>query len=159
MSKFSKGGKKNLPAISTSSLPDIVFMLLFFFMVATKMKEVTLKVMVRKPHVVEATKLENRSLVSNIYIGKPIQKYIERYGNQPRIQLDDAFANLSDVGPYVQERIALIVEGERPKHTTSLKIDKEAKMGIVTDVKQALRDVDALKINYAAVRSGRIDEE
>lgn len=158
MAKFGKGGKKGLPAISTSSLPDIVFMLLFFFMVATKMKEVTLKVQLRKPHVVEASKLENRSLVSNIYIGKPIEKYIDKYGDQPRVQLDDQFARVSDVGPYVQEHIQAIIEGERSKHTTSLKIDKEAKMGIVSDVKQALRDVDALKINYAAVREGRVTE-
>lgn len=152
MSKFGKDGKKELPAISTASLPDIVFMLLFFFMVVTKMKDVTLKIQYRKPGATQAQKLENRTLVSNIYIGKPLPKYIPRYGSKPVIQLDDAIAQVGDIGQYVNDRIDKIEEGERSKHTTSLKIDKDAQMGIVSDVKQALRDANALKINYAASR-------
>ena len=70
MSKFRKK-KKGLPALSTASLPDIVFMLLFFFMVTTKMRETSLLVDTpRLPSATEVKKLENKSLVSTIYVGK-----------------------------------------------------------------------------------------
>ena len=70
MSKFKKK-KKGMPGISTASLPDIVFMLLFFFMVTTVMRETELKI--KKPQLPKATeikKLERKSLVSYIYVGK-----------------------------------------------------------------------------------------
>ena len=73
MSKFKKGGGKSMPAISTASLPDIVFMLLFFFMVTTVMRETTLKVEVSPPEATEVKKMEKKSLVSYIYIGSPTQ--------------------------------------------------------------------------------------
>lgn len=159
MSKFKKGGSKDLPAISTASLPDIVFMLLFFFMVTTKMKEITLKIQYRKPGVTQAAKLQNRTLVSNIYIGKPLTKFQSTMGSEPRIQLDDSFKSVSDVGPYVQSAIDKTAEGDRGKRTVSLKVDKETRMGIVTDVKEALRDINALKINYAAKKDAIIDDK
>lgn len=157
MAKFGKG-KKELPAISTASLPDIVFMLLFFFMVVTKMKDVTLKIQYRKPGATQSQKLENRTLVSNIYIGAPLDKYKSKYGDQPVIQLDDKIAKVNKVGEYVRSRVEAINEGDRKKHTTSLKIDKEVKMGIVSDVKMALRDAEQLKINYASRRIAAIDK-
>lgn len=154
---FGKGEKKELPSISTASLPDIVFMLLFFFMVVTKMKDVTLKIQYRKPAATQAVKIERRDLVSNVYIGKPLERYTGMYGNQPIIQLDDAIAEVQDVGQFVQTNINALPEALQKKHTTSLKIDKETKMGIVSDVKEELRNVNALKINYAASRKAIID--
>ena len=74
MSKFRKKGGKSTPAISTASLPDIIFMLLFFFMVVTVMRESELKVQVQVPQATELTKLEQKSLVNYIYIGKPTKK-------------------------------------------------------------------------------------
>ena len=80
MAKFRKKGKKEVPAISTSSLPDIIFMLLFFFMVATVMREVTLIVQMTPPKATEIQKLEDKSLVSYIYIGQPVKKLQEKMG-------------------------------------------------------------------------------
>jgi biopolymer transport protein ExbD len=157
MSVFKSKASGRSPGISTASLPDIVFMLLFFFMVATKMKEVTLKVELRKPGITQATKLEDRTLVSNIYIGKPLEKYAAERGKEPVLQLDDAFAKVSDVGPFILQDMEKTPEALRPKRTTSLKVDKEVKMGIVSDVKEALRDVNALKINYAARKTAIIE--
>ncbi|MCX7743728.1 MAG: biopolymer transporter ExbD [Flavobacteriales bacterium] len=157
MSRFKKKSEKSLPAISTSSLPDIVFMLLFFFMVTTKMKEVTLKVVVRKPDATQATKLENKSLISNIYIGKPLPRYQNQYGDQPLLQLDDAFAKPKDVAPWVLQEIEKTAEFERSKRTVSLKVDREVKMGIVTDVKEQLREANALKINYSARKAAILE--
>ncbi len=148
MSKFvKKAGAKKTPGISTASLPDIVFMLLFFFMVSTVMREVDLKVKNDKPQATEIEKLENKSLVDYIYIGPPTDA---RYGTEPRIQLNDVFAEVSDVSAFIEEGRERREEAEKPLITTSLKVDKSTKMKIVTDVKQALRDVQALKLNYSA---------
>ena len=149
MSKFNKGKKKGQAAISTASLPDIVFMLLFFFMVTTVMREVDLKVKVNIPQATEIEKIENKSLVSYIYVGEPNE--VKKYGTEPRIQLNDQFAKVQDVGPYVEQKRSEVDEVLIPKLITSWKVDKETKMGVVTDVKQELRKVQALKINYATM--------
>jgi len=147
MSKFRKKDKGDGPAISTASLPDIVFMLLFFFMVTTVMREVTLIVDIDQPAANEVQKLENKALVDYIYIGVPMDS--EKYGTEPRIQLDDDFANLQDIPAFIISKRENRDEKEVPRITTSLKVDKETKMGIITDIKQELRNVWALKLNYS----------
>jgi len=149
VAKFGRKGKGGTPAISTASLPDIVFMLLFFFMVTTVMREVTLKVKISPPEATEVKKLEKKSLVSYIYIGPPITALISVYGTEPRIQLNDAYAEVEDLGEYIIAEREARDEKEIPFMTTSLKVDKETKMGIVSDVKQKLRELNALKINYS----------
>ena len=72
MSKFRSKDNKGTPAISTAALPDIVFMLLFFFMVTTVMRETTLFVEVMIPKATEIKKMEKKSLVSYIYVGPPV---------------------------------------------------------------------------------------
>jgi biopolymer transport protein ExbD len=150
MAKFRKGGKKEIPSISTASLPDIVFMLLFFFMVSTVIRETSLKVDNTLPGATEVKKLEKKSLVSYIYIGKPRKQFQNMYGTEPRIQLNDSFAKVEDIRDYIVTERQQLDESDRPKMTTSLKVDEDTKMGIVTDVKQALRKASALKIQYAA---------
>ena len=149
MSKFRKKGSKKLPAVSTASLPDIIFMLLFFFMVATVMREVELKVTIKAPEASEIQKLEDKSLVTYIYIGKPTQSFAAVYGDDDRIQLNDAFAEVSHIGGFVLQKIADIPDYKRRKHMVSLKVDEGSRMGIVTDVKQELRKANALKISYS----------
>ncbi len=153
MAKFRKDGGKKLPAISTASLPDIIFMLLFFFMTTTSMKEVTLMVDQKVPQATELTKLEKKSLVRYIYIGTPKKQYQKSYGFESRIQLDDAFANNPDeVQSYIATKRAAMKEDEQNLMIVSLKVDQETKMGIVTDVKQALRNAYAVRINYTATQ-------
>jgi len=156
MGKF-RGKKANAsPAISTASLPDIVFMLLFFFMVTTVMRETSLKVEVRTPKATEIAKLERKSLVSYIYIGKPIKAMQGIYGTEPRIQLNDAYATVPQIPEFIEAERQQREEVEIPLMTTSLKVDMEAKMGVVTDVKQELRKVNALKINYSTKKTDKI---
>ncbi len=150
MSKFRKDEGKELPPISTASLPDIVFMLLFFFMVSTTMREVTLKVKMHLPEATELSKLEKKSLVSYIYIGEPLPMYQKAFGKAPRIQLNDQFAEVGDVQDYVIAEREARVEAERNAIVTSLKIDENTKMLIVNDVKQELRKSAALNINYSS---------
>ena len=149
MSKFRKNGKKSMPGISTASLPDIVFMLLFFFMVTTVMRETTLFVSVTTPKATEIKKLEKKSLVSYIYIGSPIKRMQASYGTAARIQLNDSFANVDDIQEFIASEQEARDEKEVPYMTTSIKADETAKMGIITDVKQELRKANALKINYS----------
>lgn len=150
MSKFRKNDSKELPPISTASLPDIVFMLLFFFMVSTTMREVTLMVKVTVPEATELSKLEKKSLVSYIYVGTPHQQYQKVFGSEPRIQLNDQFAKVADIPDYITAEREARDEAEVPFMITSLKVDEFTKMGIVTDIKQELRKASALHINYSS---------
>ncbi len=154
MSKFRKDGKKDLPAISTASLPDIVFMLLFFFMVATTMREVDLNVDIMVPEAKEVTKLEKKDLVSNIYVGVPMRKFQKTYGTMPRIQLNDQFATVEDIQAFIASERESRKEELRNKLTTSLKVDQYTKMGIITDIKQELRKASSLKLNYSTRTTG-----
>ena len=149
MSKFRKDDGKELPPISTASLPDIVFMLLFFFMVSTTMREVTVNVTQKLPEATELSKLEKKSLVSYIYIGEPKPQFQKVFGKAPRIQLNDQFSNVGDIPDYITAEREARDEAERPSMVTSLKVDVNTKMGLVTDVKQELRKAAALNINYS----------
>ena len=148
--------ERSVGQINTASLPDIIFMLLFFFMVTTVMREVDLMVNIQVPEATEAKKLEKKSLVSYIYIGKPLTRYQKAFGTEPRIQLNDQFKSVKDIQDFIAQERDQINEADRNKLTVSLKIDKNTKMGVVTDVKQSLRRANALKINYSSLKTERL---
>ena len=150
MSKFQKKRGKSSPAISTASLPDIIFMLLFFFMVVTVLRDAELKVAVNTPYATELTKLEKKSLVNYMYIGKPILKFQATYGTKPRMQLGDKFAEFDEIPLFLEKHKSKLREKERDRITSSLRVDGDVTMGIVTDVKTALRKAGQLKVNYSA---------
>ena len=150
MSKFVKKRGKAKPAISTASLPDIIFMLLFFFMVVTVLRDAELKVKVSTPFATELTKLEEKSLVNYLYIGKPVKKYQDIYGTKPRIQLGDKFSTTADIPLFLERHKIKVPEAKRPRITSSLRVDGEVTMGIVQDVKTQLRKSGQLKVNYSA---------
>ena len=152
MSKFKKKKDGGVPAINTASLPDIVFMLLFFFMVATVMRDNSLKIENRLPSASEVEKLEKKNLVMYIYVGKPSSQYKKTFGTEARIQLNDKFAEVGDIAAFIASERATKREEEIPYLTTSLKVDKKANMGLIGDIKQELRKVNALKINYASIK-------
>ena len=148
MSKFKKKKTGDLPAISTASLPDIVFMLLFFFMVATVMRDSTLMVKNVLPAADQIQKLDKKDRVMYIYAGQPSSRYSDKYGTQPRIQLNDKFSTVSEIGAFVLAERASKRQELQNVLTTALKVDGDTKMGLITDIKQELRKVNALKINY-----------
>ena len=139
-----------MPELNTSSLPDLIFTMLFFFMIVTTMREVTLKVQFQTPAATELEKLEKKSLVTFIYIGKPTQELQAKMGHETRIQLNDRFADVSEVQDYIYQERENMDESDQPFMQVSIKADKDTKMGIITDVKQALRQAYALNINYSA---------
>ncbi len=150
MGKFKKSISGGQPAINTASLPDIVFMLLFFFMVTTTMKEVDMKVKVSPAQATELVKLERKELVTFIYVGIPLRAFQSLYGTEPRIQLNDQFATIRDIQSYIAQSRDNMRESDQAKMIVSIKADKQCPMGVITDIKQSLRKAAALKINYSA---------
>lgn len=155
MSKFKKKKEGGLPPISTASLPDIVFMLLFFFMVATVIKEDNLLIENKLPSADQIEKLDKKNPVSYIYIGKPSANYVDKFGSEARIQLNDKYAGVEDIAPFIAAERAALREELLPKLTVALKVDSEANMGLIGDIKQELRKVNALKINYTT-KKGKV---
>jgi biopolymer transport protein ExbD len=153
MGRFKEEQASGIPKISTASLPDIVFILLCFFMVSTTMRETTLIVKIRLPEATEVQKLEKKALVSFIYVGQPIKGNL---GTESRIQLNDQFATIDDIGAFIATEREARDEADKKFITTSIKADRDTRMGIVTDIKQELRKAGAFKINYSSRKTSRI---
>ena len=155
MAKFKKKNDKGVPAISTASLPDVIFMLLFFFMISTVMRDTSLKVDQKIPEASEVQKLERKNLVSYIYIGKPKREFAAQFGTEDALQLNDSFESVEKIKDFVYAEKESRCPEERDALTFYIKGDMESKMGIVNDVKQELRKANALKINYSARQPGK----
>ena len=158
MSKFNDGKKQRIePGISTASLPDIVFMLLFFFMVATKTRENTSSLIVTLPSATETGKLEDKTPTAYIQLGVPTKKLQKVYGDKTSIQLNDAIKSKKDIRMFLDDKRASIKSSypdaqigasKAKKMVVCLKVDKKTKLGVVSEVKEELRDASALKVNY-----------
>ncbi|GAK90231.1 MULTISPECIES: biopolymer transporter ExbD [Nonlabens] len=150
MSKFNKKKSGDLPPVSTASLPDIVFMLLFFFMVATVMRDDEMLVENQLPAANQVEKLEDKNKLVNIYIGKPGVNYQKTFGTSDVVQLGDKISRVEDVYNYVNTKRSAMPENLQDQMMVSLKVDRNAKVGVLTDVKQELRKAQALKITYTS---------
>jgi len=159
MPKSKKKRGVGMPAISTASLPDIVFILLFFFMVITKMRETELKVAVVVPTATELEKLEQKTSVHFIYIGRPQKRFQSIYGTAPRIQLGDKFAKVSELPLFVESHKQTVQPNLRNRITSSLRVDGAITMGIVQDVKTQLRKIGQLRVNYASRKRAEVQKE
>ena len=157
MSKFKKKKSGGTPEVSTASLPDIVFMLLFFFMTATTMKDSDLKIENKLPKANQTAKLHKKQYVMYIYAGKPSERYRNTLGGSDRIQMADKIAPVSEVRNFIINERATRNSEDEKYLTASLKIDKDVKMGLVQDIKQELRKVDQLKVNYTTTQGNPVD--
>ena len=134
-----------VPGLNVSSMPDLIFTVLFFFMIVTHMRSVPVKVHVEEPQGTELTKLTRKSSITYIYIGKPFGS------EETRIQLNDKLADVDAVAPYVKREQASMLSEDNENMTVSIRADKGTQMGIINDVKQQLREAEAYKINYSAI--------
>lgn len=150
MAKFARTGSKEAPKLNTSSLPDIVFMILFFFMVTTQLRDQEALVTVNLPKASEIAKLERKDLASYINIGTPVKSKQAEFGTDARIQLNDSFKSVQDIRDFVAAERDALSEADRSFMTVVIKADQNVRMGIITDVKQELRRCSALKIMYSA---------
>jgi biopolymer transport protein ExbD len=143
-----KKGSREMPEMNTSSLPDLIFTILFFFMIVTTMREVTLKVKFVVPAGTELEKLEKKSAVSFIYVGPPTDQLRAQFGSSTRIQLNDRYAEPQEVMDFIyQERQSM---SDQTAQVVSIKADQRTQMGYITDIKEVLRRSWALKVNYSS---------
>jgi len=149
MAKFKKA-RKNMEQINTSALPDIIFMLLFFFMVTTVLREQDILVEQKIPQSTQLQKLQNKTLISYIFIGKP--KNTGLYGSEPRVQANDVLISTPEIVQWVNQERDKLAEADRGSITISMKVDKDVKMGPISDVQTELRNADARKVLYASTR-------
>lgn len=148
--------ERKVPGLNTSSLPDLIFTVLFFFMIVTHMREVQLKVQFKVPQGTELERLTKKSTVSNIYVGQPFDsQFGSSYGNIPMqdgvaIQVNDKFVAPHEIASFITaERKSMSAE-DQSKMTVSIAADRNVKMGIISDIKQILRQSNALNIIYSA---------
>jgi len=154
MAKFKKA-RKNMEQINTSALPDIIFMLLFFFMVTTVLREQDILVEQKIPQSSQLQKLQNKTLISYVFIGKP--KNTSLYGSEPRVQANDVLISTPEIVQWVNQERDKLAEADRGSITISMKVDKDVKMGPISDVQTELRNADARKVLYAS--TGKIYED
>lgn len=154
MAKFKKA-RKNMEQINTSALPDIIFMLLFFFMVTTVLREQDILVEQKIPQSSQLQKLQNKTLISYVFIGKP--KNTGLYGSEPRVQANDVLISTPEIVQWVNQERDKLAEADRGSITISMKVDKDVKMGPISDVQTELRNADARKVLYASI--GKIKED
>ena len=156
MSKFKKKKGGELPAISTASLPDIVFMLLFFFMVVTVLRDSNLLVQQKLPKGDQVEKLKkDRSIF--IYAGKPSPQYQDKYGKEGKIQIGDKYTDISNIKFALNELRAKLRPELQDKVMVALKVDEDTNTGLVSDIKQELRDLNMTKIIYITTPGNQLD--
>lgn len=136
--------ERTVPGLNTASLPDLIFTVLFFFMLVTQMRDVELKVEYQLPQGTEIEKLTKRSTVAHIYVGRLPD------GETTAIQINDKLATVDDIGRLIGEERRRMAPADREKMAVSIVADKDAKMGLISDIKMQLRRVNALRIIYSA---------
>lgn len=133
--KFEKKRSGTKTSIPTASMPDIVFMLLLFFMVTTTLREVDVLVQFKLPEAKAIEKIENKRLVSYVWVGQ-----------DGKIQVNDSLTKLEEIQKIMySKRVSL------PNVIVSLRVDKNSDMGVVTDIQQELRKASCLRINYSTM--------
>lgn len=152
MAVMKKKGERSVPAMATTSLPDVVYIILFFFMLSTSMRDQELLVSYKLPEATEVQKLEKKNLVSFIHIGVPVMHQQAKYGTAPRIQLNDSYRTTKDILDFIAAERDNLNESDRAQMTVCLKADQDTKMGVVADVKQELRRANALKLSYGSYK-------
>ena len=152
MAVMKKKGERSVPAMSTTSLPDVVYIILFFFMLSTSMRDQELLVSYKLPEATEVQKLEKKNLVSFIHIGTPVLSRQAKFGTAPRIQLNDSYKTTKDILDFIAAERDNLSEADRAQMTVCLKADQNTKMGVVADVKQELRRANALKLSYGSYK-------
>lgn len=137
---------RELPQLNTSSLPDLIFTVLFFFMIVTHMRDVDLQVRYEVPQGTELQKLTHKSAVTYIYIGRVDGAPADSF----YIQLNNRLSSVDDIKAYVEAERSKMSSEDQPRMTVSIKADRDVPFGIISDVKKALQQSFALKVNYSA---------
>ncbi len=150
--------KHRVPGLNVASLPDLIFTVLFFFMIVTHMRDVTPKVKYEVPQGTELTKATAKTGVVYIFIGTPVDEKGDKVDGETRIQLNDRYVTVAQLGEEVEKERSKMAEDDRHNMVVSIRADRHTEMGIINDVKQELRKVGALNINYSAEKKSKNSE-
>ena len=148
---FARQGDRpgSMPMLNTAALPDLIFTVLFFFMIVTHMRDVELQVRYQVPQGTEVQKLGHRGSIIDIFVGRPFNTPA---GSQDEfvIQLGNEVATIDDIRNFVEQERQRMGGDDQAYITVNLKADKDVPMGIISDIKQALQRSYALRISYSA---------
>ena len=158
MSRFKRQRPRTVPALNVASLPDLIFTVLFFFMIVTHMRDVDPKVQYTVPQGTELAKEVNKSGLVYIFIGKPVDAQGRVIADEPRIQMGDRYVTVDEIGAEIEKERNRMSEDDRQRLTVSIRADRDTEMGLINDVKQALRKAGALNINYSATKEEKKKE-
>jgi len=150
MSRFRQKQSREVPGLNLASLPDLIFTVLFFFMIVTHMRDVTPQVHYETPQGTELQKTPNKGGMIYIFIGKPVDAQGRELAGETRIQLNDRFVSIDEIEKEVARERSQMSETDRQHLLVSIRADRSTEMGIINQVKQALRRAGALNINYSA---------
>ena len=151
--KFYRGRNHEIPALNTASMPDLIFSILFFFMLVVHMRKTTVHVKYQVPMATELSRMYNNSNIQHIYIGRPINKLGQVEGEKMVIQLNDNITTIPEIKKYLIQLSAALPQEQRKQLSISIKADRNADMGTIMDLKQALREANVLNVNFTATMS------
>ncbi len=141
----------DIPALNTASLPDLIFSILFFFMLVVHMRKATVHVKYQVPTATELSRLYNKSSVQYIYIGRPVNRLGQVDGKETVVQLNDHLTSIPEIKNYLVRLSAALPPEQRRQLSVSIKADRHVDMGTIMDLKQALREANVLNVNFTAV--------
>jgi biopolymer transport protein ExbD len=153
MSRFRKRQQHEVPGLNLAAMPDLIFTVLFFFMIVTHMRDVNPKVRYEVPQGTELSKTANKGGLVYIFIGKPVDAQGQVVSDETRIQLNDRYVSVDQLAQEIAHERNQMSESDRQHMVVSIRADRDTEMGIINDVKQALRKAGALNINYSATSS------
>lgn len=141
-----------MPGLNLAAMPDLIFTVLFFFMIVTHMRDVKPQVQYNVPQGTEVDKAVRKSSVVYVFIGKPVDAQGRVVGQESRVQVNDRLVSVSQIGEAIAQERSIMTEEDRQHLVVSIRADRDTEMGLINDVKQALRRAGALNINYSAVK-------
>jgi biopolymer transport protein ExbD len=150
MGRFRKNDSRKVPSLNTAALPDLIFTILFFFLLVTNMRTVPLLTQVNLPSASELQKLKEKSLLVYLLVGK---QFNENQEDLFEIQLNSELIVLEDMPFKLQMIKETIKPEEQNQLITLLKIDKNAPMGLVNDIRQNLREAQLQTVYYTVEKS------
>ena len=152
MSRFRKRQQHEVPGLNLAAMPDLIFTVLFFFMIVTHMRDVKPMVRYEVPQGTELEKTVRKSSVVYLFIGKPVDAQGRVVDGETRIQLNNRYVTIDQIAREIDQERARMSEDDRQHLVVSIRADRDTEMGIINDVKQALRKAGALNINYSATK-------
>ena len=143
-----------MPGLNTAALPDLIFTVLFFFMIVTHMRQADVKVQYRVPEGTELNRLTHKSTAQYVYIGPPSKELQAAMGTETLIQLNDRIVTVDELRDLLIEQRRMMSDEDCDRMVVSIRADQQTDMGVIADVKHALREANALRVSYSAVEEG-----